>query len=160
MFQQIFDEEGDKFYKKIKFSKKELHLTNEILIRNNFSSLSDKILDKKSIDINLENNAQVNFITKQVDMAKKYSVGNCTEIALIAMEYIATHDDKISAELFEIAGGDHVFLVVNRDPKSDSHDPLTWGDSAYICDPWANKVYPAKEYLKELKNFQNLIFKT
>lgn len=43
--------------------------------------------------------------------------------------------------------------MIGRAPESSEAQPETWGSSAYICDPWAQKTYPAAEYLTILKNF-------
>lgn len=42
--------------------------------------------------------------------------------------------------------GGHNLLVVGRDPTSDPKDISTWGKKAFVCDPWANKVYPVSEF--------------
>ena len=100
----------------------------------------------------------VRYHESVVAVTSKYSLGNCDELATQAFEYVLNHDN-ISAEKFRIAGegGDHVFVVINRDPSSDPNDPLSWGENAVICDTWAaneaDQVYPASEYKTHLKNF-------
>lgn len=83
--------------------------------------------------------------------------GNCGEYAMLALKYVVAHNNsnsaQINAECYEVQGGDHVFLVVGREPASNPKDPSTWGESAYICDPWANDVYEAKDYLTKTKGF-------
>lgn len=96
-----------------------------------------------------------------ISTTAKYGLGNCSELALHAFDYILNHADldKIHAEIFFIEGkkneadGDHVFLVINREINSDPLLPSTWGKNAWICDPWANKFYPAVEYLNQLQNY-------
>lgn len=44
--------------------------------------------------------------------------------------------------------GGHNLLVVGRNPESDVNDISTWGENAFICDPWINKVYPLSEFKK------------
>lgn len=89
----------------------------------------------------------------RISFTSKYSVGNCHELALQALDYLLKYQPDCEGELYAIFGGDHGFLVLNRDPTSNPADPETWGDSAVICDPWANKVFAAKEYRSKLKNF-------
>lgn len=90
----------------------------------------------------------------------KYSLGNCYELALQALDYCLMEnekaEEKVRAEVFRLKGGDHVFLVIGRRYGSLENDPKTWGDDAVICDPWANKYYPAKEYLQKLRDFYSV----
>lgn len=106
----------------------------------------------------------------EITTSAKYSLGNCAELALHFFDYIVNHPDNVwdksivQAELCQIENksnykfGDHVFVVINRKKNSDISDPTTWGEHAYICDPWSAKhhIYPAADYLKYLKNFLNL----
>lgn len=89
----------------------------------------------------------------QISNCKKFSLGCCGELAQMALHYIAKEHPQINAEQFRIAGGNHTFLVIGRDPKSDPSHPEAWNDETYICDPWLNKIYPANAYLTELKNY-------
>lgn len=91
-----------------------------------------------------------------IEMCKKYSLGNCYELAFMALDYMMNLPTEINAEIFNIKGGDHVFLVIGRAEGSDPKDPMTWGKNAYFCDPWAQKVFAASNYLTELKNFQRI----
>jgi hypothetical protein len=90
-----------------------------------------------------------------ISVTSKYSLGNCNELAVQALDYILRHAPDISAEVYKIEGGDHAFLVLNRDPSSAAEDPNTWGPNAVICDPWTNEneVYPAKECFTRLKSY-------
>lgn len=88
-----------------------------------------------------------------IEISSKYSLGNCIEYAYHAMDYILNHNVDINAEIFKIMRGDHFFLVLNRDPGSNRNNPETWGENAVICDPWQNKVYPAKDFQQQLKGY-------
>ena len=88
-----------------------------------------------------------------ISVTSKYSLGNCHELAVQALDYILRYAPEINAEVYTIEGGDHVFLVLNRDPYSKAEDPSNWGDNAVICDPWADEAYPAKDCSTRLKNF-------
>lgn len=77
-------------------------------------------------------------------------VGNCEELMILALEFVLKNAAAY-AESYCISGGDHAFLLLNREPLSDACDPTTWGEAAVICDPWANCVYKASEYLEKLQ---------
>lgn len=83
-----------------------------------------------------------------VFISAKYSLGNCGELAILALDFLLNLNTySIHAELCVIAGGDHAFLLINREPTSNSLK------NAFICDPWANKIYPAEEYRDKLQNY-------
>ncbi|ASQ46728.1 hypothetical protein [Legionella clemsonensis] len=90
---------------------------------------------------------------QSIECSKKYSIGNCNELAELALDYIAHYAPHVDAEVFQLLGGNHVLLVVGRLKGSDPEKPETWGQNAYICDPWSNEVYPASEYLSRTKNY-------
>ena len=102
----------------------------------------------------LEKSPYVNYYENVIAISSKYDLGNCGELAYFALDYILYHaPPELNAETYSIRGGNHSFLVINRDPNSDPNLPETWGTDAVICDPWANKVYRARDYRTELKNF-------
>ena len=90
---------------------------------------------------------------QNIAYCKKYSLGNCGEMAQMALDYVINHEPNVNAEVYQIAGGDHALLVVGRLPSSHPNQPETWGSQAYICDPWSDAVYPAADYLTRTKNF-------
>ncbi len=69
--------------------------------------------------------------------------GNCMECA--AATAAELHDRGVSGvEIMHKlgkpgGGGEHVFVVIDRDPHSDPNDPRTWGDRAVVVDSWAGK---------------------
>ncbi|HHT0591773.1 TPA: hypothetical protein ACTXXA_000726 [Legionella anisa] len=78
---------------------------------------------------------------------EKYGYGQCGE------QSQAAFIDLIEKGVYPIdfcvtTLGGHNLLVVGRDLNSDPKDISTWGKNAFICDPWANKVYPAREFKK------------
>lgn len=90
---------------------------------------------------------------KSIELCKKFSIGNCFEFSLMALEYVLHSSPDTYAEVYKIKGGDHIFLVIGRSRDSDPADPSTWGADAIICDPWSNKIYAASRYLSELKAY-------
>lgn len=121
-------------------------------------SLHDKklltMMDQDKINLTLDHYALLTYFESSVKGSIKYSLGNCDELAFLALYYITENTTDVRAEKFFISGGQHTFLVINRKYGSDPNDPSTWGD-AIICDPWSleNQVYKATEYKEKLKNF-------
>jgi hypothetical protein len=111
------------------------------------------VIDEKNTFDILEPDKNIAHYENTILVTSKYSLGNCFELALQALDYVLIHEEKITAEVYKIRGGDHIFLVLNRAPGSDPSNPATWGQHAVICDPWSDKVYKASDYRLELKNF-------
>lgn len=86
----------------------------------------------------------------RVAILSQMKVGNCEELMIMAFEFVLKNA-AIYAEGYCVIGGDHAFLLLNREPGSDACDPATWGEAAVICDPWANRVYKASEYPEKLQ---------
>lgn len=96
-----------------------------------------------------------------VDVSSESHLGCCHEYAVQALSYVLKAQPDINAEIFSIQSsnpnipsGDHEILVLNRILPSDESRPDTWGPDAVICDPWADKVYPAREYLSQLEAYK------
>lgn len=107
----------------------------------------------------LEQDLEIHYFTRSTKIAAKYSLGNCSEMSFHALLYMVREAPDISAELYQIANGDHTFLVIGRNGGTREF-PKTWGKNAVICDPWANKVYPAHQYKEHLKNFSQEVTKS
>lgn len=105
-------------------------------------------------DYSLDINKAYQDFRFTIETCKKLSLGNCHEMALMALDYVLRYaPSSINAEVYHIEGGDHVFLVIGRKANSNPRKPETWGEDAFICDPWSDKVYPASEYLTQTKNY-------
>lgn len=138
-------------------------IAGSTLIENNLFEESKKLALIKAVkdireltqnsDYILDIDKTILHFQNSVSNASKYSIGNCGEYAFMALFYIISHNPDTFAEVYHIEGGDHAFLVIGRDPNSNPNVPSTWGETAYICDPWANKTYLAKNFESELKNF-------
>lgn len=89
-----------------------------------------------------------NFV-QLIDNSKNSQHGNCVESALLALDYIIQEEPHTRAEVFMMPKIDHVFSVINRSTESNTTDPSTWGECAYVCDPWEDTVYPASELCKK-----------
>jgi hypothetical protein len=86
-------------------------------------------------------NPDKNAYDAEINTLKKYSLGNCSEMALLALDYVLTHHPGIFAQIYAIANGDHEFLSIGK------------GKEAFICDPWSNKVYPFHKWKNNLENY-------
>lgn len=122
------------------------------------NSLSDQ--DKLNASVRIQKmrnecDRKISFIKTQtlkniVDCVIKYKAGNCFELAHFAYYELRKIDKTINAEIYELKKGDHVFLVIGRDPSSKPADFKTWGTSAIVCDPWGGYAIPAAEIPKKL----------
>lgn len=83
-------------------------------------------------------------IQKIAQTAQRFKVGTCYELAAVGFDYAVNQKAIQRVEIFCIENGNHVFLVIGRDPKSDPKNFKTWGP-AVICDPWRGKTYRADE---------------
>lgn len=77
------------------------------------------------------------------EIVRKFRAGNCQDYSFVVHDSATEQRPELRAEIFELRVGDHVFVVFGRQPGSDEHDYMTWGDSAVVCDAWAGEVYPA-----------------
>lgn len=102
-----------------------------------------------------EINVKYQQFHRTIEICKKLSLGNCYEMALMALDYVLRFaPPSVYAEVYLIEGGDHVFLVLGREKNSTASKPETWGKEAYICDPWSDRIYPASEYLTQTKAYR------
>ncbi|MEO8401119.1 MAG: hypothetical protein ABI597_04890 [Gammaproteobacteria bacterium] len=117
---------------------------------------------EQTLSIDIDEDETINMFDSDVKITKKFSLGNCGESAGLALEFMVDNYPAINAEYYSIKGkatkpgehnGDHAFVVIGRADRSDKNDPQTWGDNAYVCDPWANSVYPANQITSRLQNF-------
>jgi hypothetical protein len=90
----------------------------------------------------INSSADENKYEAKIETIKKYSLGNCGEMADLALYYVLTHHPSIYAQVYQLNRGDHVFLVIEKDAES------------FICDPWSNKVYPFSEWQDKLKAYK------
>jgi hypothetical protein len=112
------------------------------------------VIKEKIINDDLINNPLLIFFETFLELSEKFSVGNCNELAFHALAYIINQlQSCVSAEIFRIENGDHLFIVLNRALNSDAKNPNSWGEAAVICDPLADKAYKATHYLTELQNY-------
>jgi hypothetical protein len=111
------------------------------------------VREEKNSLLHSSKNPVDNFFSV-VTTSKKYSLGNCHELAFMALHYLVSKYPDYRSEVVSLGQGNHVFVVIGRDENSEIGNINTWGKDAIICDPWANKIFPASEYLTELKGYK------
>jgi hypothetical protein len=97
-------------------------------------------------------------IQKLAEKAEECQMGTCLEMSAAGYQYVKKKYPDLKVEIFSIEKGNHVFLVIGRDPKSKPEDYKNWGSDAVVCDPWGNKFYPAAQLEKNLNSFKELRF--
>lgn len=131
-------------------------------INNTYTSKQRIFLEKGIVDLrdmslsknpyNLEEDSSIQIFYRVIELCKKFSLGNCFELALLSLEYVLITYPNLRAEVFILSGGDHTFLVIGRNPASLPHLPKTWGRNVFLCDPWTNSVYSAYKYARYLRS--------
>ena len=105
--------------------------------------------------ISLGLDVSVNFFYTTIASAKATNIGNCQENACLALDYVTHYETDAYAEVYHLERGivDHAICVIDRKKDSDPKNPATWGENAYVCDPWGDEVYPASN-LAQPKTYQ------
>lgn len=75
---------------------------------------------------------------------KAQAAGNCREFAIYMCSLLF---QEIPSEIYRGKGGDasHVFLVINRNPSTPTHDFTQWNTDTIIVDPYLKMIYLAHE---------------
>ena len=100
---------------------------------------------------NRSNSSKIKEIKKMAAFSQEFRSGTCLEMAAIGFTHCIML--QIPVEYFLSEPRSHAFLVLGRDAESKPGDFRTWGSRAVVCDPWANKVYPASEISQRMKIF-------
>ncbi|PVZ70521.1 hypothetical protein [Pelagibaculum spongiae] len=83
-------------------------------------------------------------------LAMKSGVGNCGEMSAAAFLFLAQSNlfplDLLHVNYRSPAQFGHAFLVIGRDGDVSLAEPWNWGESAVVCDPWNNAVFPVTAY--------------
>jgi hypothetical protein len=74
----------------------------------------------------------------------RYGCGNCGVQSAVAFVRLRDHWKVFPLDWVQVKGGDHGFVVVGRDKKTDPSNPATWNEEAVICDPWRGIVQMAR----------------
>lgn len=90
----------------------------------------------------------------EIETTKKYSLGNCSEMAKMALHYVITNYPQLYAQVYYVGNGDHVFLVIGNKKPYLSMFLDGWDPEAYVCDPWSNRIYPIAKWKETLKDYE------
>ena len=117
-----------------------------------------KTNESTSAIFNIDWGYYTHFFEKRIAMHYKYSLGNCHDMAMIALDYVLQYAPDVDAQIYGLSPGDHVFLIVGSlDQDRELQNPLTWGEAVYFCDPWSKDVYLAKDYRLHLNAYRYTI---
>ena len=97
----------------------------------------------------------VDGIQDSVEAIITAGVGNCSEQALVAFNYLEAIDPvrPIDYMIFSNRGGgyDHAWVVIGREGGSQLRWLATWGAEAVWCDPWQGdegRYYSVAEFVR------------
>lgn len=92
-----------------------------------------------------------NLLLKLFSIAiKTQRAGNCYEFSLFMQSLLSK--TKLHSEIFRIDGGNHVFIVLNRNHSSTVNDYMNWNAEALIVDPFFQSVYLPSEIPAKLQS--------
>ena len=105
--------------------------------------------------INFSSDSLFEKMRETAVISKEEHFGNCGAKSSVALDALIRRYPEADTkfEIFSITNGQHQFIVIGRDPKSDIADYKTWGPNAYVVDTWANAVYPASQIPVKLHDF-------
>jgi hypothetical protein len=85
---------------------------------------------------------------------KTHKQGRCWEYSYLVLNTLRKLGVKVPIEIMHLHRGDHVFVVLGRDLKSDFHDYTKWGPQAVVIDAQNGQVYPAAEIPQKMHAFK------
>ncbi len=88
------------------------------------------------------------YIIENAHIAKTFRTRNCAGQARLFAYYLwkNAYDEIKRIEIVSGQNFDHSFCVINREKGSNLKDYTTWGQNAWVVDPWGKKFYPASRY--------------
>lgn len=85
----------------------------------------------------------VNTLNEKIaERPLKDSIGNCFELAFVALHFLRKQDKNLSAHPYHIKNGDHAFIIIGE------------GNNSVVCDAWTGEVYPAYEIHQRLGGYR------
>lgn len=118
-------------------------------------AVASAILDlREEVTSNVNSHASEESLEVETETVKKYSLGNCGEMAKMALYYIITHHPQVYAQVYYIGNGDHAFLIIGKKKPPLTTRLETWDEDAHICDPWSNTVYPVTQWKEKLEDYK------
>jgi hypothetical protein len=120
------------------------HEENAWYVEKARKNIEENIIEKLySMNIYTISEKQNYFFKLLIKEIENQNAGNCEEFSVYVHHFLK--NKNINSEIFHIVGGDHVFLVVDRDSKTEPLRPKNWNENAYIIDPFRRKVFMASE---------------
>lgn len=81
-------------------------------------------------------------------LSSRSGTGNCEEMSTYAFLQLLKLYPNINTEVMQFVQGDHMFIVINRDPRTVAANWHTWNDTAVIIDPWLGLSFEATDFGK------------
>jgi hypothetical protein len=73
--------------------------------------------------------------------------GNCGEQAALAFDYLLQRHIRPLDYMYR-TDGDHAFVLIGRDRRTDVTRPQTWSSDVVVCDPWRGEVVDASTIVR------------
>ncbi|NUO72663.1 MAG: hypothetical protein HOQ10_08115 [Frateuria sp.] len=83
-----------------------------------------------------------------------YHCGNCGVQSAVAFVHLRDYWKIFPLDWVQLRYGDHGFVVIGRDARTDPSDASTWNAEAVVCDPWRNVVRTAGDYANSRENLE------
>jgi hypothetical protein len=116
-----------------------------------FNAVNAKL--EKFKTTNAGNSLHIHDVAK---MISSLGIANCGEFSNLTISHLLNlakgEPHRIERMKFHTPGN-HVFIVMDRDAKSDLDNPATWGPHAVIIDTWSGATYPARAVGTNLMSF-------
>lgn len=100
------------------------------------------MLAERSVTKQWESLATERYLRLSAGAAESTGCGNCGEQSALAFSYLLDRGVHPIDWMALQPPGDHAFVVIGRPRNSNETEPVTWGASAIVCDPWKGMVYP------------------
>ena len=140
-------------YARAHIQKGRTQIENNDLPEINKCALISGVMEVRSLILAIEVPTVEELYEKEIEIIKKYSLGNCQQLAEMALFYLITAHPDVYGQCYYLGNGDHVFLVIGKKKPSISMLLETWDKEAHVCDPWSNKVYPLATWKENLENY-------
>ncbi|GAB4223180.1 MAG: hypothetical protein Tsb005_17370 [Gammaproteobacteria bacterium] len=110
-------------------------------------------INRKADFLRLDFDEALYSFNQSLENSKKNQGGNCHETSLWGLYFVFTHYPQVKAEVMSIENGEHIFLILNRDPEI-SLDKIHEDTQAVFLDIHYKQIYPASAYFEKLKDYQ------
>lgn len=133
---------------KIKAAKQDLFLNESS--EKNFSQEGTKVF------VRLNEKMRWQQLQLQIELIKKFNVGNCGEMTLLAYYYSLLLDRTVTRAMIGFTDSSHIALIIGLSPNADVNNYRSWGDETVICDTWLCEAYPAAQLEMKFKGHRTI----